>query len=215
MIFRLYNVYTDWYNSPMIKREGDAVENKERILSCALDLFYKKGYDAVGVQEIVDKAGITKPTLYHYFGSKSGLLKQLLEENFSIIEENLLQVSRYEGDLPVTLERTAMAHVQFAVNNKPFYLLLLSLFYSAKENEAYQAVEPYIKRYHRIIEDIFQNASSLLGNMHGRQAQFALGFTGILNHYIMMIYTRENEGEMLSEKRIKEIVRQFMYGIHS
>ena len=46
------------------------MENKELIMKCALDLFYAKGYDAVGVQEIVDKAGVTKPTLYYYFGSK-------------------------------------------------------------------------------------------------------------------------------------------------
>ena len=32
--------------------------------------FYMKGYDAVGVQEIVDTAGITKPTLYYYFEVK-------------------------------------------------------------------------------------------------------------------------------------------------
>ncbi len=54
------------------------MENKENILKCALDLFYAKGYDAVGVQEIAEKAGITKPTLYYYFGSKYGLLETLL-----------------------------------------------------------------------------------------------------------------------------------------
>ena len=48
------------------------MDNIERILQCALELFYAKGYDAVGVQEIAQKAGITKPTLYYYFGSKYG-----------------------------------------------------------------------------------------------------------------------------------------------
>ena len=46
------------------------MENREMIMRCAKTLFYAKGYDAVGVQEIVDKAGVTKPTLYYYFGSK-------------------------------------------------------------------------------------------------------------------------------------------------
>ncbi len=32
------------------------------------------GYDAMGIQRIVEAARITKPTLYHYFGSKQGLL---------------------------------------------------------------------------------------------------------------------------------------------
>ena len=39
------------------------MDNRERILQCALELFYAKGYDAVGVQEIAQKAGITKPTI--------------------------------------------------------------------------------------------------------------------------------------------------------
>ena len=43
------------------------MDNKETIMTCALDLFYARGYDGVGVQEIADAAGITKPTLYYYF----------------------------------------------------------------------------------------------------------------------------------------------------
>ncbi|HIS80092.1 MAG TPA: helix-turn-helix transcriptional regulator [Candidatus Scatomonas merdavium] len=39
------------------------MENRERLLEAALSLFYEKGYDAVGVQEIVEAAGVTKPTL--------------------------------------------------------------------------------------------------------------------------------------------------------
>ena len=39
------------------------VDNRERILETALELFYARGYDAVGVQEIAEKSGVTKPTL--------------------------------------------------------------------------------------------------------------------------------------------------------
>ena len=53
------------------------MDNRAEILNAALDLFHARGYDAVGVQEIVERAGVTKPTLY-YFGSKLGLLKSLL-----------------------------------------------------------------------------------------------------------------------------------------
>ena len=54
------------------------MENKENLLTCARDLFYARGYDAVGIQEIVDAAGVTKPTMYYYFGSKQGLLEELM-----------------------------------------------------------------------------------------------------------------------------------------
>ena len=64
------------------------MDNRERILQCALELFYAKGYDAVGVQEIAQKAGITKPTLYYYFGSKYGLLETLLTKHFTVLMKN-------------------------------------------------------------------------------------------------------------------------------
>ena len=65
------------------------MDNKEKILESALDLFYSKGYDAVGVQEIVERSGITKPTLYHYFGSKYGLLEHLVRNYYGKFEEKL------------------------------------------------------------------------------------------------------------------------------
>ena len=55
----------------------------ERILSTALDLFAVKGYDATAVREICEAAGITKPTLYHFFGSKDGVLQALMTSGFA------------------------------------------------------------------------------------------------------------------------------------
>lgn len=54
----------------------------ERILSTALDLFAVRGYDATSVREICEAAGITKPTLYHFFGSKDGVLQALVQGGF-------------------------------------------------------------------------------------------------------------------------------------
>jgi AcrR family transcriptional regulator len=54
----------------------------ERILSTALDLFAVKGYDATAVREICEAAGITKPTLYHFFGSKDGVFQALVGNGF-------------------------------------------------------------------------------------------------------------------------------------
>ena len=58
------------------------MDNRQLIMNSALTLFYESGYDAVGVQQIVDSAGVSKPTLYYYFGSKQGLLEALLNEHF-------------------------------------------------------------------------------------------------------------------------------------
>ena len=56
--------------------------SSDRILSTALELFAVKGYDATAVREICEAAGITKPTLYHFFGSKDGVLDALVQSGF-------------------------------------------------------------------------------------------------------------------------------------
>lgn len=83
------------------------MDNREKILSCALESFYEWGYDAVGVQEIVEKAGVTKPTLYYYFGSKRGLLECVMNEHFSRLEEKLIKAAEHNARIPEVLYRVA------------------------------------------------------------------------------------------------------------
>lgn len=193
------------------------MDNRAEILNAALDLFHARGYDAVGVQEIVERAGVTKPTLYSYFGSKLGLLKSLLETGYQILEAGVLEASRTKAGLPEVLYQVARVFFDFAAAHEKFYLFMLSLFYSGRENEAFQAVSPFIESYYKIIVGIFENASSQLGNMRGRQRLFAVGFTGILNHHIMTVSYGLSEEEKfeISNETTYEIVRQFLYGIYS
>ena len=67
---------------------------KQTILQTAERLFAYKGYDAVGVQEIVTDAGITKPTLYYYFRSKRGLLEALVSTKVRNLQIQLRRLPR-------------------------------------------------------------------------------------------------------------------------
>jgi AcrR family transcriptional regulator len=48
-----------------------------RILDAAVCLFAEKGFDAASVQEVVERAAVTKGALYHYFRSKDDLLYEI------------------------------------------------------------------------------------------------------------------------------------------
>lgn len=52
---------------------------RERILLSAHDLFYREGIRATGVDRIIEKAGVTKVTLYRHFASKKDLIAAYLE----------------------------------------------------------------------------------------------------------------------------------------
>lgn len=52
-----------------------------KVFETARDLFYKRGIRAVGVDEIVCEAGVTKPSLYRAYKSKDDLVVACLEES--------------------------------------------------------------------------------------------------------------------------------------
>lgn len=52
----------------------------DRIRQSARDLFYREGIRAVGVDEIVTRAGVTKPSLYRSFPSKDELAAAYLRD---------------------------------------------------------------------------------------------------------------------------------------
>src|SRR5712692_8756597 len=59
------------------------VSARDRLLAAADELFYAEGVHVVGVDRIVERAGVTKASLYNTFGSKDGLVRAYLENHFS------------------------------------------------------------------------------------------------------------------------------------
>jgi AcrR family transcriptional regulator len=56
-------------------------EVAERLLSTACALFYREGIQAVGVQRLIDEAGIAKASFYTHFPSKDDLVAAYLDRN--------------------------------------------------------------------------------------------------------------------------------------
>jgi TetR/AcrR family transcriptional regulator len=188
------------------------MDNRSNILDHALDLFASRGYDAVGVQEIVNAAGITKPTLYHYFGSKLGLLNILLEEHFSVLHRSVEQASDYRRDLPLTLNRTAAAYFHYARENKRFYRMQLSTWFAPPDSDAFKAVARFNERQQQLLEKLFIQAANDHGNMKGRHRAYAATFLGMINTYIGLWLNGYVE---LDDALVYKAVHQYMHGIFS
>ena len=62
-----------------IKKKRDAEATKARILRAAKKEFAKHGLGGARVDEIAERADANKRMLYHYFGSKEGLFRTVLE----------------------------------------------------------------------------------------------------------------------------------------
>ena len=53
---------------------------KQQLTDTALKLFYEKGINSVGINEVLKVSGIAKKTLYNHFSSKEELVLATLEQ---------------------------------------------------------------------------------------------------------------------------------------
>ncbi len=75
-------------------------ETRHRILEAATRLFSESGYDASGVAEICQAAGVSKGAFYHHFPSKQAVFLELLNSYLNRIDTGF-SVMRHEGqDVP-------------------------------------------------------------------------------------------------------------------
>ncbi|HEU4850331.1 MAG TPA: TetR/AcrR family transcriptional regulator [Terrimesophilobacter sp.] len=65
--------------TPTSTRRRQASARRAQLIQVTLDLFVERGIEKVTMAEVAARAGVAPGLLYHYFGSKDGLLRAVLE----------------------------------------------------------------------------------------------------------------------------------------
>jgi AcrR family transcriptional regulator len=82
-------------------------ETRNHILEVAMQLFSKSGYDATGVAEICQAAGVSKGAFYHHFPSKQAVFLELLNSYLNGIESGFNLMRQEVHDVPHTILQMA------------------------------------------------------------------------------------------------------------
>ncbi len=107
-------------------------------MDAAAVLFYEKGFDGVGVDEIGQSVGISGPALYRHFSGKDEILASLLTETL----DELIAATSVVYDDPVRdLDRLIRHHVEFAIENRQ----MINVY----QREYRSLVEPWRRHYNR------------------------------------------------------------------
>jgi len=76
---------------------SDRLSARERLLAAADELFYEEGVHTVGIDRIIERAGVAKASLYNTFGSKDELIRAYLESRHFARQERVTRfIARYD-----------------------------------------------------------------------------------------------------------------------
>ena len=98
---------------------GDAATRFDRrltkILTCATDVFYDKGYEGASMRDLSRTSGMSLAGLYYYFNSKERLLYQIQKHTFTTIVERLRERLEHEHDSEKRVRLFILNHLEYSL----------------------------------------------------------------------------------------------------
>ncbi len=112
----------------------DAQKTQEMIISSAINLFAKDGYDGVSVDHIAKNASVNKAMIYYYFGNKAKLYETVIKKLLEDIHSSILKESEKCNNPIQELNSFIVTFAKFAKNNPYLPSLMLAELSSGGKN---------------------------------------------------------------------------------
>src|SRR3954467_7142144 len=122
-------------------RRGSRLPRDERrgqLLIAASEIFVDRGYHAAGMDEIADRAGVSKPVLYQHFSSKLELYLAVLAQHVDNLVSGVRQALRTTTDNRQRLRAAVQAFFDFIEHDGQGYRLIFENDYVTEPQVAAQ-----------------------------------------------------------------------------
>ena len=99
-------------------------ERRAQLLESALEVFVAQGYHAAAMDDIADRAGVSKPVLYQHFPGKLDLYLALLEASCDQIIAGCREALESTADNQLRVEATMAAFFEYVANDTGAFRLV-------------------------------------------------------------------------------------------
>lgn len=162
------------------RRPGEEGDRFEEILKAAAELFYEKGYHATTMQDVADRVGMLKGSLYYYIDSKEDLLYITLDQVIKKGDDLFLQRVASAPDPVEKLRRAIEAEIEYVIRDQVTVGLFLHEFDTLSEQRRRRILARMRRFQNRYIEIIREGqAAGVFRDLDPRLAVY--GILGMCN----------------------------------
>ena len=113
-------------------------ERREQLLAAASELFVDRGFHAAGMDEIAERAGVSKPVLYQHFASKLDLYLAVLQQHVEILVSSVREALDTSTDNHQRLRDAVQAFFDFIEDDSQGFRLIFENDYVTEPQVAAQ-----------------------------------------------------------------------------
>lgn len=193
-------------NQELTSESSDA---RNSLINAAVKLFAAHGYNATGVQQITDMAGVNKATLYYYFLSKEGIYNVLIEEGLRLLDRAVTAAEDTGSSIMDRLRLFLGAYLTVAFENQDLAKIVFREAFGECESARVMVAENFKSRVRRVSAVIRQAQDN--GEIRSEiDADFAAYMLfGIANMFItrLVVDQRQFDVEPLVEQVFEIFIR--------
>ena len=149
-------------------RSARSDETRRRLVETATRLFAERGYDGTSVKELAASAGISQGSIFWHFGSKQGLLFEVVDSAFASWEREVLAPLIDSDGAPADLTAIVDSHRSFARRNPQIAGHLFFALISDAIGRRPELREAYSRMYERFRGHALAWIGRAIGDGHCR-----------------------------------------------
>ena len=100
-------------------------ERREQLLDIGRSIFAERGFDATSVEEIAQRAGVSKPVVYEHFGGKEGLYAVVVDREMSRLLDSITGALTSSAKPRQVLEQAALALLDYIEQSTDGFRILV------------------------------------------------------------------------------------------
>ncbi|MGV0791198.1 TetR/AcrR family transcriptional regulator [Mycolicibacterium sp. XJ1819] len=189
-------------------RSEAAQQRRQAVLDAATDLFGRKGWPVATADEVAAQAGVTKRTLYSYFGSKQGLLYEVGKAILDVSRKRFEELAALEGSPTTRLRATIIGYAELVFTFQVQYLVFLEELKHLDDSQLAHVTE-ISGDWVALVSGIIRDGQA--GGDFDKGQDPGVGAFTILGMLNGMVYWVRNEGAAWSQDELAEQIVDLVF----